>query len=292
MKKTNCKLIYNALLVFMVILFTSPNILAQTSGYLGKRSFLDVNVGLTPSFSKTHKIDNGQVKKTPNIVHLNIKAAYELIISKNVMMRFQYGFAPTTMHTGRTILSGKYFEATNVSNYIGEGESAVSYNQQGFILEDITRNRHSAEISLKIFPGTNLPPIGKYFLMGVGYGVLTANSNKIDIYPTIYGPNKDIDEKDIIGQSKIMNENIHFMYITLGLGNQHELIKNLFLTYSLSFQLPYFLDFFSPEDFGSNNFFGRPNSSDNSSYKTNLSQTEIAKQSLFSINIGLSYALF
>lgn len=297
---------YNTLLLAFWLVLIPITGSAQSSGYLGKKHFLAIEVGMLPSFAKTYKVKNKTLKKGSKVMNFNFSGAYEAIITRKMMLSLTYTFDPVFISLARTSVQNQ----NNNGNpeYYGNGSTASTYHGTYFFAEDLTYYKHNVSVNFKYFLKDNLAPIGKYITYGIGYGIfLTDSREDHTVYPSFYEPGTTLSDDLVLSDEvNLVYDNLNTLLLNFGFGNQYEITRNLFFKYALSIQLPIFLDFsngVTPPLYmlEEGNFFGRQAPgyiNGNSNYSVydndirNMFKTAIVKQNIINFKIGLSYALF
>jgi hypothetical protein len=148
--------------VFIFLFVFSP-VFAQ-SGYLGKRTFVELNAGMVPSYRHLNVIRNDQAIQRLRLGNMSYGINAGHVFTRRFELTLGYEFARINCISDGMI----YRQLDTIETYTGESYE-IEYDQQ--FLDDPAMDYHGFQLAFNFYRLGSLAPVGKYAGFSIAYGI-------------------------------------------------------------------------------------------------------------------------
>lgn len=151
---------------FFVLIILPFAISAQTSGYLGKRNYIELKASAVPSYRSQNLIRDDVAIKRHKYTNLSYRATLNRVVAKNFELSLGYEYANINCISDGSI----YVDEDTLNGYIDQ----VHKN----ILDDPKMTYHGFQFAFNFYRLGSLAPIGKFIGLSFSYGFATMLENE------------------------------------------------------------------------------------------------------------------
>lgn len=220
----------------VVLFFISLNSIAQSSGYLGKRNYIQINAALMPSFNTNSEVHQNEVHFSKRIATLAYQFSFNHVFTNNIeiSLGYQMGFA-----RGNSLNDDVYFSTIALP-----------------LLEDVKFKYNGGFVGLNFYKKGSMAPIGKYRGFIFEYGVSSNTSEEIMVGYTgniiSSGFFKDVREIETQIEYPLQDEKLKTLGFRYRFGRSIPVAKFMTIFTGLSIPLFYYYSGTSYKGFGFN----------------------------------------